>query len=120
LCPACLRLIGLCNGLDFFPRGDDAVVGMLSRKLHTYTRGDHKLAGRIIDRWLDTSPAAPKAADLLRLAMEFESQARQDIPAGCPLCSNGEPWVMGPKGMTRCGCPKGAALKAMDRNGRVI
>lgn len=39
---------------------------------------------------------------------------KEALPAGCGQC-RGDPFVMGPGGMTRCSCARGTALREMDR-----
>lgn len=110
-CEACTKLIRLCSGLDFFP-ADPEVRRLLIDQLHRLAK-DHQHAQAMVYRWLETEKIAPKVADLVGLSNQVRA-ASQEMPAGCSNC-NGDPWVMGPKGMRRCDCDRGQALRRMDK-----
>jgi hypothetical protein len=41
-------------------------------------------------------------------------RASQVLPAGCDIC-RGEPFMVDERGATRCTCPRGQALRQMER-----
>jgi hypothetical protein len=107
-CVTCAGLLRLCGNLDFFP-ADAEVRKLLVERLHGLAR-DHQQAKAMIDRWISGHAMAPKVSDLVGLAAETRKIAEGPLPAGCEVC-DGANWVMAEKGMTRCSCQRGQALR---------
>ncbi len=111
MCIVCTGLIRLCSNLNFFS-GDFEIRRLLIDRLHCIA-DDHDHAKAMIDRWLETSPAAPKVFDFMYMAQV--TRKREALGSGCDVC-HGEPWVLGPNDIVRCGCTYGQALAELDRD----
>lgn len=117
-CAACANLVRLCSGLDFFP-ADVVVRRLLVDALHCLA-DDHHHAKLMIARWLETETIAPKVANFKVLAGQVRSGP--SMPDGCGIC-DGAPFVIrdyefggtGYSAADRCTCPRGEALRQLDR-----
>jgi hypothetical protein len=110
-CERCKALIRLCGGLDYFS-ADPEVRLLLIERLHRLA-SDHAHARAMVDHWLDTQTVAPKVSDLVSLAAQVRTSS-SGLPVGCDVC-HGDVWVIGNRGAARCTCPRGQALRQMDR-----
>lgn len=115
LCDQCSDLMMACAALDFFPR-EDVQMRSLIGALHEFS-SNHDHAKTVISIFLKSSTAAPKVADIYRIADESRPVVR--LPEGCEVCK-GDPTVpVDPEntqaGYDRCSCARGDALRKMDR-----
>ena len=117
-CAVCASLIRLCSGLDFFP-ADVEVRRLLVEALHRLAV-DHQHAKFMVSRWLETETIAPKVANFVALAAQVRNGP--SLPDGCGVC-DGAPFVIRDyefggtrySGAARCACPRGEALRQLDR-----
>ena len=101
------------------PEDLKATVAEFRRVLRSGAKSDAHVVA-VIDHVMNSSPRCPPPAEVVQACAEVRTGISTDgLPEPCERCSDtGGCFAPGLRGYTRCTCPRGLALRAMDERNR--